>query len=122
MLALALRERGRAVIATERTPMAMDVLRADLLRRGGALECRQGEGFEAVRPGEVDVAVVAGMGGKRIIQILESASWLPRWLVLQAVQDQDILAGWIRATGWPCSMLVATDRGRSYETWRVAAA
>lgn len=120
MLAQALQATGRAVIATERTAAAMERLRTELSRRGASVDCRQGEGFEAISAGEVETVVVAGMGGRRIIGILESAGWLPRWLVLQAVQDQDALAGWIEAGEWPAQMLVATERGRSYQTWRVA--
>jgi tRNA (adenine22-N1)-methyltransferase len=119
MLAAALAARGRRVIATERTPRTAAALRADLMARTADVEVRRGEGLSPLAPGEVEVVVMAGMGGARIVRILDRASWLPRWLVLQPIQDPSATGEWIAARGFASSSVEMVDRGRRYRAWRV---
>lgn len=54
------------------------------------LDCRLGDGFNPIKEGEADVAVIAGMGGHEIIKILSSVRYNGR-LLLVAHQDADEL-------------------------------
>jgi tRNA (adenine22-N1)-methyltransferase len=124
-LAVALAQRGQRVVATERTSLLLDRLRAEVAAGGrlaGAaamLSLRQGDGLEALAPGEVSVAVVAGMGPLSITRILSNAPWLPEWLVLQPMQKPELLEEWIERIGWPATCWVITQGSRRYRTWRV---
>lgn len=105
---------GVRVIATERLPKPFARLQSAL----PGLDCRQGEGLEALRPGEVEGAVVAGMGGLRIVRILEGSPEVAhrlRWLVLQPQQHGDRLLGWLGPAGYAVSSRTeAAQAGRSY--------
>ena len=124
-LALALAARGQDVVATERTPRTVAGLRADLARRADvgphadALVTRLGEGMAPIAAGEVGTAVIAGMGARTIVRILEGAAWLPRWLVLQPIQEPVLVEEWIAGRGWPATRADITQRGRTYQAWRV---
>jgi tRNA (adenine22-N1)-methyltransferase len=118
-LAAALAARGQRVLATERTPRTEAGLRRDLARLGIPVATRRGEGLAALRQGEVETAVIAGMGGRNLVRILESSPWLPRWLVLQPMQDADLVEAWILARSWQAVATDAIERGRRYRAWRV---
>jgi tRNA (adenine22-N1)-methyltransferase len=118
-LAAALAWTGRRVIATERTPSTVGGLRRDLSRLGTVLPVRMGEGLQAMQPGEVDTVVIAGLGGRSVLRILEQGEWLPRRLVLQPMQDQEMVAEWIAARGYPATEVEVEERGRTYRAWRV---
>ncbi|MFZ5649058.1 MAG: tRNA (adenine(22)-N(1))-methyltransferase [Bacillota bacterium] len=70
---------------------------------GHSVEVRKGDGLEAIRPGEVDVIVIAGMGGNTIIGILERSpavlAGVSR-LVLQPMADPGPLRIWLARNGW----------------------
>lgn len=119
LLAIALAERGQRVIATEKSARAVDDLRAAVVREGAAVETRVGEGFAALAPSDADVVVVAGMGGRTVVKILETAGWLPRWLVLQPMQDAEMVDAWVKSRGWKAEESKIHDRGRDYRAWRV---
>jgi tRNA (adenine22-N1)-methyltransferase len=81
-LALELARRGLRVVATERTPAALARLQA----AAPGLDCRLGDGLGPVGPGEVEGAVVAGLGGRSIARLLDRgrpAALGLGWLVLQ---------------------------------------
>jgi tRNA (adenine22-N1)-methyltransferase len=118
-LAAALAARGQRVLATERTPRTEAGLRRDLARLGIPVATRLGEGLAPLREGEVETAVIAGIGGRSLLRILESSPWLPRWLVLQPAQDADLVEAWILARSWQAVATDAVERGRRYRTWRV---
>ncbi len=111
-LSLALRELGHRVVATECRPGPAERARA---RLG---ECRVGEGLEPLAPGEVDVAVIAGMGGITIASILERSPEVVRGLsllLLQPMQRAPQLREWLRRHGFELAAEVpAADRGRNY--------
>ncbi|MCL6611552.1 MAG: class I SAM-dependent methyltransferase [Peptococcaceae bacterium] len=77
-----------------------NVLAADA---GGRVEVRKGDGLEAVAPGEVDVIVIAGMGGNAITGILERSRGVlagATRLVLQPMSDAAALRLWLVQNGW----------------------
>jgi tRNA (adenine22-N1)-methyltransferase len=119
LLARALATRGVRVVATEHGSRAMAVLRADLSGAAGTVDVREGDGLAALVPGEVELAVIAGMGGRTITAILDRAGWLPRWLLLQPVQDSAVVEVWVEATGWPVRQAPLSQHGRWYQAWLV---
>ena len=96
-----------------------DGLRSDIARIGVPVATRMGDGLAALRHGEVETAVIAGLGGRSVLKILDSSRWLPRWLVLQPMQDADMVEAWIATRGWPVVAADAVERGRRYLAWRV---
>jgi tRNA (adenine22-N1)-methyltransferase len=135
-LAVALAARGQRVVATERTPLAAARLTADIVRRldamGGARRAptpagaavvtpavRMGEGLTTLAEGEVATVVIAGMGARSIVRILDSAPWLPRWLVLQPIQEPGLVAGWVESKGWRSTAAETRQGRRAYRAWRV---
>ncbi|MFZ5645406.1 MAG: tRNA (adenine(22)-N(1))-methyltransferase [Bacillota bacterium] len=82
------------------------------------VEARKGNGLEPLRPCEIDVIVIAGMGGNTISGILaESRGVLAgvRRMVLQPMSDPGDLRLWLSQNGWSIvdETLVKED-GRYY--------
>ncbi|HVB76828.1 MAG TPA: tRNA (adenine(22)-N(1))-methyltransferase TrmK [Candidatus Nitrosotalea sp.] len=95
-VALRLHDLGLPVVATEFHPGAYARLPSQLDRR-------LGDGLAPLRPGEVEGAIIAGMGARNMIGILERDRDLARtlgWLVLQPQQKPDLLETWIDESGW----------------------
>lgn len=82
------------------------------------VELRRGDGLQPLRPGEVDVVVLAGMGGARIVRLLEAQRQQVeglRMLVLQPNTDWVLVRRLIAERGW--SLLgerMVEDRGKFY--------
>lgn len=95
LLAAWLVARGQLVVATENKPGPLAVARARLDPLG--VECRLGDGLAPIRPGEVEIAVIAGIGGRQISRILAASPEVVkglRGIVLQPmVQGEEMLAG-----------------------------
>ena len=53
------------------------------------IELRLCNGLERIEKQEIDDIVIAGMGGEEICSILESATFLPKTLVLQPMKNAD---------------------------------
>ena len=84
-----------------------------------AIAVRLGNGLQVVAPGEVDVVVIAGMGGPTIREILESSPTVVGKLsriVCQPMIGAAILREWFLTNGWKIidEDLVMED-GRLYE-------
>jgi len=95
-VALRLRAGGRRVIACEMAAGAFARLPADLERR-------LGDGFSVLAPGEVEGAVIAGMGGHKIAGILERGAAVAsslHWLVLQPQQHSEWLLAFLEGAGY----------------------
>ena len=122
-VAAALAARGLRVVATERTLASFAALQDDVQALAQAnnfsIETRLGDGFAALHRDEVEVVVIAGLGGRSAMQILDRASWLPRWLVLQPMQDAHLLADWLAHRGWESHESRIAQRGRWYLGWLV---
>ncbi|MEP7106043.1 MAG: tRNA (adenine(22)-N(1))-methyltransferase TrmK, partial [Chloroflexota bacterium] len=81
-------------------------------------ECRLSDGLEPLAPGEVDVIVLAGMGGATIAGLLarspEVAASAGLW-ILQPMQRAERLRAWLAEGGHAVEREVhAGDRGRLY--------
>jgi tRNA (adenine22-N1)-methyltransferase len=92
---------GHRVIATENKPgPRIEALR--LLEPLG-IECRLGDGLQPILRGEVEVAVIAGMGGRAIGRILAASPEVAtslRSLILQPVQHGEELLAALRDEGY----------------------
>ncbi len=67
------------------------------------IECRLGSGFNTIKPMEVNVAIIAGMGGNLIRDIIEEGIQVFKsldYLVLQPVQNPDVLRKYIYESGY----------------------
>ena len=121
LLARALALRGHRVVATEVRLGPWGAARRNLgsLLDGGSVELRLGPGLSPLAPGEVDALVIAGMGGRRIAQILDQG-WevasQARLLLLQPMQQADFLLAWLWARVEVVNHLLVSDRRRRY-TW-----
>lgn len=120
-LARHLAGRGLRVIATERRPGPYARLRAAV----PGLECRLGEGLDVLLPGEVEGAIVAGVGGHSIARLIERSPAVVRrldWLVLQPQQHADHLCSWLAVQGYRVeARWTATQGRRSYTVLLVRA-
>lgn len=82
------------------------------------IELRLGNGLSTIKPGEADVAVIAGMGGGTIKNILEEYvdNCPVTTLVLQPMGDSGILRKWLVKNGWKISDEdIVEEDGRLYE-------
>ncbi|MCL5934883.1 MAG: class I SAM-dependent methyltransferase, partial [Firmicutes bacterium] len=70
---------------------------------GALVDVRKGDGLDIIRPGEVEVIVIAGMGGGAIQGILERSRGVLAGvsrLVLQPMADAGTLRVWLAHNGW----------------------
>lgn len=83
----------------------------------GRMDLRLGDGLEAIRPGEVDAVVIAGMGGDNIVDILDRAPWTKEGLtlVLQPMSKAQVLRQWLPEHGYAIRLeRLAADKGVLY--------
>ena len=120
-LFLALSGRAHSCIATERTPALLaDARRRAARHPGGArVELRAGDGLEPLEPrDDLDVLVLAGMGARKMMRILDDprfAALALKRLVLQPQSEAERLCGWLSGLGIDIvDRAEVTDRGRSY--------
>lgn len=82
------------------------------------IDLRLGNGLSVLKPGEAGVAILAGMGGNTIREILEASPEvlkLTSRLVLQPMADPGDLRVWLVANGWKISdEELVEDDGRIY--------
>lgn len=67
------------------------------------ISLRLGSGFDMITPGEVNVAIIAGMGGHLIKDLIESGMEVFKsldYLILQPVQNPDALRKYIYDSGF----------------------
>jgi tRNA (adenine22-N1)-methyltransferase len=117
---------GRRVIATEAKDGPYAELRRNLAlwNVGGCVDVRQGAGLSPIGIGEVDSAVVAGMGARTVLAIASAArGHRVRRLVLQCMQHHVLVEPWLAASGATLEQRVdVVDRRRVYPTWVVLVA
>lgn len=83
----------------------------------GRMELRLGDGLSVLKPGEADVAVIAGMGGDTITEILAAAPWSREGplLLLQPMSKAEVLRRWLPENGWRVEAeRLAQERGVLY--------
>lgn len=87
------------------------------------MECRLSDGMDQLHPGEVDCAVIAGMGGILMIDILDRARQrgvLPDSLVLQPQSDIPKVRGYLPMIGYQIEKeAFLLDKGKYYTVMRV---
>lgn len=87
-------------------------------------ELRLGDGLAPLQPGEVDTIVIAGMGGRRIAEILEAHpehTAAAARVVLQPTTDWPLLRRHLaQAALWPFDERIVWERGRPH--WMIAVA
>lgn len=89
-----------SVIATDvnKGPVRIAKARVESHGAGSAVKVRQGNGLEAIRKGEAEAVVIAGMGGLLIRDILENGIEIARsakLLILQPMRDSDKVRKWL---------------------------
>ncbi len=120
-LPLRLLASGRAAhcVATERNPRLLTEARRRAVDRLPGVELRAGDGLAALHSADrIDVVVLAGMGSRKMIRILDDERLLRlavRRLVLQPQCEAPLLRRWLAGQGF---CIVAerypVERGRSY--------
>ncbi|MBU3114669.1 tRNA (adenine(22)-N(1))-methyltransferase [Clostridium lacusfryxellense] len=87
------------------------------------ISCRLGSGLSTVKKGEVEVAVIAGMGGNLIRDIMESDLDVVKeldYMILQPVQNAEVLREYLYNTGYDIlNEEICNDDGRFYEIIKV---
>lgn len=103
-------------VATDLNPGPYQAAQDSVARAGLAekIAVRRGDGLQCVGPGEVQVVVMAGMGGGTMCRLLESAPGVLKTLerlVLQPMDDAPQLRRWLIDHGWRLmdERLVAED-------------
>jgi tRNA (adenine22-N1)-methyltransferase len=88
------------------------------------IQCRLGGGLTVVQPGEVDCAIIAGMGGNLIRDIIEDSIPVFKelsYVVLQPVQNPDILRKYLYESGYTIiDEELCEDEDKFYEIIKVA--
>lgn len=118
------RQGVETVIATEVAPGPLAELRGNLDSWGLSrrVEVRSGFGLEPLRDSGADAAVIAGVGAITLLRIAAQAPALriPR-LVLQCMQGDDAVEGWLRRHGWQVLATNTSEQhGRTYRARLVA--
>ncbi|NTW06106.1 MAG: SAM-dependent methyltransferase [Peptococcaceae bacterium] len=107
MLPLSLLKRGIAshIIASDVTEKTYQgaLLQIRLADVQTQIQVRKGDGLEVLAPGEVNVIIIAGMGGITISGILERGKEVldqTETLLLQPMTDPAILRTWLSKNSW----------------------
>ena len=108
-------------IVTDISAASLNKARALIKKEGleDKIECRLGDGFGIIQPGEADTAILAGMGGLLIRNILKDSLNVAesiKTFLLQPMSAQDLLRRWLVEHGYTIidETLVRED-GRFYE-------
>jgi tRNA (adenine22-N1)-methyltransferase len=93
------------IIATDlqEGPLAAARATVALFNLWKQVEIRQGDGLEVIRPGEVSVIIIAGMGGFKISEILGRSGDVLRQtgrLILQPQAGASLVRRWLLGNGW----------------------
>jgi len=104
-LGLVISGKSPAVIATDLNEKPFRTACRNVLEAGAGsrVEVRKGDGLEVIRPGEVDVIVMAGIGAGTIMGILDRSPGVLAGvsrLVLQPMSDPGHLRWWLWKNGW----------------------
>lgn len=100
------RGKCKSVIASDMRDGPVESAKRNVEKYGlkDKIDIRKGYGLDVLTKNEADVAVIAGMGGGTVQQILDSAdkkvlTGLKR-LILQPMNDEKILRQWLIINGW----------------------
>ncbi len=96
-------------------PLALARRNAGLAGVRHLVQIRRGDGLAPLLPGEVDGVVIAGVGGRTCLGILqrgELARLGLKWLVLQVNRDLPRVRSWLAAQGWSIERETLVRDGR----------
>ena len=103
-VSLLLEGRIRRAVAADIGALPLDHARRTAEQYGVAekLDFRLGDGLSVLEPGEAEVAVIAGMGGDAITEILAAAPWSRAGplLLLQPMSKAEVLRAWLPLNGY----------------------
>lgn len=89
-----------------------------------SIECRLGSGLTTIKPKEVQVAIIAGMGGQLIKDIIEESIDVFKnldYAILQPVQNPEVLREHLYKKGYNIIQEdLCYDEGKYYEIIKVA--
>lgn len=130
LLATALAASGRAprVIAIDiaAAPLALARSNVALHRMEDRVDVRQGDGLTGLAEGEVEVVVIAGIGGRAMLKMLSRRrpeALGVTTLVLQANKRVDRVRAWLPQNGWTIDEeALVEERGRFFEVIRATRA
>jgi tRNA (adenine22-N1)-methyltransferase len=87
------------------------------------ISCRLGSGLSTVKKGEVQIAIIAGMGGNLIRDILEADLDVVKefeYMILQPVQNAEVLREYLCVAGYDIiDEEICKDDGKFYEIIKV---
>ncbi|MGH4125835.1 MAG: tRNA (adenine(22)-N(1))-methyltransferase [Clostridium sp.] len=87
------------------------------------ISCRQGSGLSTVNIGEAQIAIIAGMGGNLIRDILEADLDVVKqfkYMILQPVQNAEVLREYLYIKGYNIiDEEICNDDGKFYEIIKV---
>ena len=90
---------------------------------GKQISCRMGSGLSTVNKGEAQIAIIAGMGGNLIRDILEADLEVVKqfkYMILQPVQNAEVLREYLYVTGYNIlDEEICLDDGKYYEIIKV---
>lgn len=101
-IAVSLAKRGGRVIAADVNKGPLEGAKANIIKYGvsGMVELRLSDGFSALKYGEAECAVIAGMGGELICEILKGGEKGVRYFVLQPQSKQYELRDFLDKNGF----------------------
>jgi len=128
-LAVWLLEQGvcSCVVATDVAPGPLSAARRNAMRAGvvSGLDFRLADGLAAVSPEEIDMVVIAGMGGETIMRILARTPWLKSEsyrIILQPQSKIPELLDFLSIEGYLIlAQHFVEDAGRQYTIFEVTA-
>ena len=112
------------VIAVEKAPGPLEAARRAVAESGlgGRVEVRAGDGLQPLAPGEAEVLVLSGMGGRTIAAILAAGPTVVQSAQTVVVQPQEPAAParrWLITHGWfLADEQLVEDAGRIYTVIR----
>lgn len=117
---LAKNRRYKKVVAMDVNPGPLQIAKKNIERAGlsEVIECRLSDGLQKLHPGEVDILMIAGMGGMLICRILKEYPVVLEQvgtLVLQPQSDLAEVRKCVHALGYRIDMeSVCVDAGKYY--------
>lgn len=83
------------------------------------IELRVGDGLQPILKGEIDVIIIAGMGGSGMVDILEASPHVvegAQRLILQPMNGAELVRTWLFTNGWLISAEdLVYEEGRIYQ-------
>ncbi len=116
---------GARIIGTDLAPEPLEMGTRNLFQQGleKRVELRQGWGLEPIGTGEVEQVIISGLGGRRIVSILERGSPEQleiKHLFLQPQRDLLFLRKWLVQKGWTIvDEELIREKGNFYTVIRV---